>query len=1590
MKITKKLISLLIAFVLIITSVPFGSLSALAAETENAIVTIDSVSGKPGDTVDVNVMIKNNPGIFGAIITLTYDDELILEKANSGEAFESLSFSKSKNLTSPCKFSWDASDLMPEDIKDGTILTLSFKIDDNASPGEKSVNISYEDGDIIDYDFNLIDFEITNGSVTVMNYIPGDVNGDGKVNVTDVVLIRRHITGGYGVSINTDAADVNADGRINTTDLVLIRRYIVGGYGIDFNPHNHKIENEERKEPTCTEDGNIAYWHCTTCGKYFSDSKYVNAIQPEDTVIKATGHTVVTDSAVAPTYTNSGLTEGSHCSVCNAILKAQEVIPKLEKSEYSITYYIDNNDNYLKQQLIDNKNPNSYATRDGLVLQDLVVDGYNFKGWYTKQIGGEVVTEIPEGSKGDKVLYAQWEKVEYTVTFDSPDIPVSSITYTVDRGVTLTSPSWFGYTFVGWSLDGKIVSIISPGTTGNITLHANWTSNRNQAKAVSKLEDPSIIEDMDNGRYLFVYEIGTINNVPLATGTEEVVNSEGINIKKEVSMSRTVGESTADKIAKTVSNATTKSSSWTLSENWNSSTSATNEHDEQKGKTEEKTDSQGQVIGSKYYVSNSTGGSTSVSSSAGGSSSNSSKVTTGASTGINSNYGYEAEKGTSVNSTVSETNSKDFNWNIGGNYGSNSSSNVGAEVPGIINGVPAKLSAGLSGGKSWGINGGIGGTKSNSNTTSTSKTTDSKIKRDASIANSRNFNVGTERSSTSEGHWDTSSTSSSNWNSTKSYESSKETSYNSTVSKAISEVISDKYSYTSTDEKGGSNSSTRSTGQSQELTDEYASTVEFYSKKDTGETKTVEFKSSATGYYRVITAGTLHVFAVVGYDIATHSYYTYTYNVLDNERHSYLDYSKDNANFNDCENGILPFEIPYEVNEYISVKIGKSNGLRVNKSTGMITAYTGNAEYVVIPEYISVSDGLNTPEAVKISGISETAFKGNTSIKGVILPKHIQKIPDNAFEGCISLETVIGFGITDIGTEAFKNCTSLQSFIVDEFVESLGTRAFENTIEVYVNARTTEVAEAALTSGANHLILSLSEKQENPDDPKKKLKVPFNDKRIVIPSSTKFFGLISDGESYKNLSIESNADETFLSNFSLVDNIDTPLKLNSGKITLSRVTVENSPGFSLIIPKDNASIKLYGDINLSSKEENTVISKNVAISLLNDEVDASINITGNYLINGDITNEQNLKINYIRGKLIHITDEEFNNYLTSSKVTFDPNGGETSLSNKTVYYGQSYGELPTPVRANYIFDGWFTSKDGGTQVTSDTIVSALVNQTLYAHWTPKTFTVTFNANGGTVSNNSKTVVYGSKLGTLPTPTQDYYDFDGWFTAATGGDKVTADTVFTSSKNEIYYAHWTIHPTSDWVLASNVPSGAKIVDQKWTYDLTTTKTSSNKSEPGYTLYNTTSAWGSYGSWSSWSDTKYTASDSRQVENRKVETSRTTWYHYYRYAQKREGGYGSYEKSSSYPNYYTYDFTSPLPEYESGKFKYWYSSSNWNTLYKCSPYTTTDIKYKTQYRYRDRSKVYTYYHKKVEQKESKTEVTASSSISNVKKYVKYIAK
>ncbi len=143
--------------------------------------------------------------------------------------------------------------------------------------------------------------------------------------------------------------------------------------------------------------------------------------------------------------------------------------------------------------------------------------------------------------------------------------------------------------------------------------------------------------------------------------------------------------------------------------------------------------------------------------------------------------------------------------------------------------------------------------------------------------------------------------------------------------------------------------------------------------------------------------------------------------------------------------------------------------------------------------------------------------------------------------------------------------------------------------------------------------------------------------------------------------------------------------------------------------------------------------------------------------------------------------------------------GSGATATKSVAYDTAYGTLPTPSRTGYGFDGWYTAKTGGTQVSASTKMGA-GNKTIYAHWTINNSTLTANCNGGTAPSTLPTgwkangtspyisLNYDVAYGTLPEPTRQGYIFAGWFTAASGGNEVNSTTKM-GPTNTTIYAHW---------------------------------------------------------------------------------------------------------------------------------------------------------------------------------------------------------
>ena len=144
-------------------------------------------------------------------------------------------------------------------------------------------------------------------------------------------------------------------------------------------------------------------------------------------------------------------------------------------------------------------------------------------------------------------------------------------------------------------------------------------------------------------------------------------------------------------------------------------------------------------------------------------------------------------------------------------------------------------------------------------------------------------------------------------------------------------------------------------------------------------------------------------------------------------------------------------------------------------------------------------------------------------------------------------------------------------------------------------------------------------------------------------------------------------------------------------------------------------------------------------------------------------------------------------------VTLHANGGSVSPASVTTGADGKLASLPTPTRSSYSFNGWYTEKNGGTKVTTDTVFSA--NTTVCAHWTytggyysPVYYTLTFETNGGDklspVSGSYNALIDLSKYA----PKRSGYAFTGWYSERSLTNKVSGVYL---TKDMTVYAGWRV-------------------------------------------------------------------------------------------------------------------------------------------------------------------------------------------------------
>ena len=393
---------------------------------------------------------------------------------------------------------------------------------------------------------------------------------------------------------------------------------------------------------------------------------------------------------------------------------------------------------------------------------------------------------------------------------------------------------------------------------------------------------------------------------------------------------------------------------------------------------------------------------------------------------------------------------------------------------------------------------------------------------------------------------------------------------------------------------------------------------------------------------------------------------------------------------------------------------------------------------------------------------------------------------------------------------------------------------------------------------------------------------------------------------------------------SITDNTDTSKKecavylrnSGSGKLTLKGI---NITGNTYSVYNDDKSVSVVGDSTLSGSiyTTNAIMANGTAVSSLTKVYAITLPdspTVGTVVVSGS-KDKQHYQLANTGYALLPKSDGSSNLVVAQKyKVSFDKNGGNGTTNDIEVLCGGVYGQLPTPTRTGYTFDGWYTAATGGSKVTATTTVTETTAHTLHAHWTVNTYTITYNKNSGTITNESKytSYTYGTGL-TLPTPTRTGYTFGGWYTSSALTGTAATSISSTTTGNKTYYAKWM---ANTYTITYNKNSGTITNESKYTsYTYGTGLTLPTPTRTGYT----------FGGWYTSSALTGTAATSISSTTTGNKTYYAKWMaNTYTITYNKNSG--TITNESKYTSYtYGTGLTLPTPTRTGYTFGGWYTSS-----------------------------------------------------------------
>ena len=189
---------------------------------------------------------------------------------------------------------------------------------------------------------------------------------------------------------------------------------------------------------------------------------------------------------------------------------------KWQTIDYAITYDL-NDANSVSPATNSTSNPATYTIEDAVVFEDPTRAGYKFTGWS--------ISNINVGTYGEKTITANWQIIDYDITYDLNDSNSVShatnngtnpSTYTIEENATFAAPTRTGYEFAGWTLPS-----IAQGSTGAVSTTATWEVVNYSITydfAIAESSNSQVVDNSANTVFSYTIEDEVSFNVPTRAG----------------------------------------------------------------------------------------------------------------------------------------------------------------------------------------------------------------------------------------------------------------------------------------------------------------------------------------------------------------------------------------------------------------------------------------------------------------------------------------------------------------------------------------------------------------------------------------------------------------------------------------------------------------------------------------------------------------------------------------------------------------------------------------------------------------------------------------------------------------------------------------------------------------------------------------------------------------------------------------------------------------------------------------------------------------------------------------------------------------